>query len=63
MRHLKWDSPAERQRTANAARQAALARFAQQPRPDDPEMVARMAERVAIAEARAARQAERDAAR
>ena len=45
------------------AKQAILAKFRTAPKPDDPELQQRLAERKAIAEARDARQAERKAAK
>lgn len=53
----------DRRDDAAKAREAMLERFKSRPPPDDPEVVAKLAERRAIAEAREQRRAERDAAR
>lgn len=50
---------ADRQKTAAAAKQELLKKFKSAPAPDSPEMIAKRAERVAVAEAREARHAER----
>lgn len=53
----------DRQANSAAAKKALLERFKARPGPDDPVMQQRRAERQAIAEARAARDAEKAAAR
>lgn len=53
----------DRQANSAAAKQALLARFKARPGPDDPIMQQRRAEREAVATARAARDAEKAAAR
>jgi hypothetical protein len=53
----------DRQANSAAAKQALLARFKARPGPDDPVMQQRRAERQAIADARAVRDAEKAAAR
>jgi len=53
----------DRAKAAAAAKQAALEKFRAKPAPDDPAVLARQAERQAIAEARAQRAAEREVAR
>lgn len=53
----------DRREDAANARKAMLERFKARPAVDDPDMVAKAAERAAIAEAREKRQAEREAAR
>ena len=53
----------DRMGTAAAAKNAAIERFRTLPGPDDPAVAARRATRVAIAEAREVRSAERQAAR
>ena len=50
----------ERRNAAAAAKKAALEKFRAQPKPDDPEVLARIAERKAISDAREARAAERE---
>ncbi len=50
---------AERRDSANAAKQALLERFKTRPAADDPAVIARQAERKAILEARAIREAEK----
>lgn len=50
---------AERRQNADEARKALLEKFKSKPAADDPEVLAKQAERKAIAEARAAREAER----
>lgn len=54
---------ADRQANSANAKKALLERFKSRPGPDDPVMVQRRAERQAVAEARAAREAEKEAAR
>lgn len=61
MRHPNDNSFAERRKTADSAKRQLLAKFASAPKPTDPEMQERLAAREAIASARAARRAERDA--
>lgn len=58
----KFDNRSFADRAANSAKakEELLAKFAARPKPDDPVMVERQKERQAIAEARDARQAERD---
>ena len=53
----------ERRNSAAAAKQAALEKFRAQPKPDDPEVLARIAERKAIGDARDARAADRELVR
>lgn len=53
----------DRREHAANARAAMLERFRSRPAADDPEMVAKQAERKAVAEAREQRRAEREAAR
>lgn len=53
----------DRRRDAAEARQALLAKFRAAPGPDDPVMIEKRRERQAIANARAARQAENERAR
>ena len=50
----------ERRKTAAEAKLRLLKKFRAAPKPDDPEMLAKRAERVAIAAAREARHAERE---
>ena len=50
----------ERRNAANEAKKALLARFNSRPAEDDPEVLARKAERQAILEARAIREAEKE---
>jgi hypothetical protein len=50
----------ERRNAANEAKKALLARFKSRPAEDDPEVLARKAERRAILEARAIREAEKE---
>lgn len=53
----------DRRDDAANARKAMLERFKARPPADDPDLLAKQAERVAIAEARSERQAEREAAK
>ncbi|HZH46498.1 MAG TPA: DUF6481 family protein, partial [Roseococcus sp.] len=66
MATYKPDNANDRQTAAAQARRALIEKFRNQPKADDPEVVARAMERKAVAEARdqraADRQAERDAA-
>jgi hypothetical protein len=50
----------ERRNAANEAKQALLAKFKSRPAQDDPAVLARQAERKAVLEARAIRQAEKE---
>jgi Family of unknown function (DUF6481) len=59
MRGYKDQDMKERLARAAEARQKALEKFKARPAPDDPEVIARAAERKAIAEAREAREKER----
>jgi hypothetical protein len=59
----KTATVADRLTTAAKAKQEMLERFRARPKADDPEMLAKQAERMAIAEARDARNAERRAAK
>ncbi len=63
MKHPKGTGLEDRQKAAAAAKLQMLKKFKAAPRPDDPEMIAKRAERVAIAEAREARRAERERAK
>lgn len=62
MRSFKAKSLTDRLSDSVAAKQAMLQKFRAQPGPDDPAVIARAAERKAIAEARAAREAAKVAA-
>jgi hypothetical protein len=53
----------DRRETAESARKAMLERFKARPPADDPDLVAKQAERIAVAEAREKRRAEREALR
>jgi hypothetical protein len=53
----------DRRETAQSAKQAMLERFKARPPADDPELLAKQAERAAVAEARQKRRAEREAIR
>ena len=57
--HNKFDNFGDRLTSAANARKAALEKFRAQPGPDDPAVQERMAAQKAIADARAARMAER----
>ena len=61
MKGFKEKSFSERRSAATDARQAALERFRARPAQDDPEVVKRKVERLALAEARAKREEERRA--
>ena len=61
--HNKFDDFGDRLATAANARKTALEKFRAQPAPDDPVVLERLAAQKAVAEARAARAAERKAAR
>lgn len=61
MRHPSDNSFSERRKSADNAKRKLLAKFASAPKPTDPEMQERLVAREAIALARAARRAERDA--
>jgi hypothetical protein len=63
MKVFKEKTFADRLQEAANARKAALERFKARPAPDDPEVVKRRQERMAIAAAREAREAERKAAK
>jgi hypothetical protein len=63
LRHPNDNGFAERRKTAENAKRQLLAKFASAPKPTDPEMQERLAAREAIAAARTARRAERDALR
>ena len=60
MRHLKEGDFSERRKTALEAKKQLLEKLKNAPKPDDPEMVAKRAERAAIAAAREERRAERE---
>jgi len=53
----------ERRKAAQEARQAQLEKFRAQPKPDDPKVAEKIAERAAVMQARETRLAERKAAR
>ncbi|GHD14915.1 DUF6481 family protein [Tianweitania populi] len=59
MARFKEQDFADRQKAANEAKQAMLARFKAKPAEDDPAVLARKAERQAIVEARAKREEEK----
>lgn len=59
MRGFKEESLSERLERAAKARQAIIAKFKSQPGPNDPDVVRRREEQIAIAEARKAREAEK----
>ncbi|MBW6425338.1 hypothetical protein KX729_28305 [Rhizobium sp. XQZ8] len=61
MRHPDDNSFAQRRKSADNAKRELLAKFASAPKPTDPAMQERLAEREAISAARIARRAERDA--
>jgi hypothetical protein len=61
MKGFKEKSFSDRLSAAHEARQAALEKFKSRPAADDPEMIRRREERLALAEARAKREAERRA--
>jgi hypothetical protein len=61
MRGFKEKTFKDRLSEAQSARQAALERFKARPNPDDPEVIRRREERLAIAQAREVRDAERKA--
>jgi hypothetical protein len=61
MKGFKEKSFSDRLSAAHEARQAALEKFKSRPAQDDPEMIRRREERLALAEARAKREAERRA--
>lgn len=63
LRNSSNDSFAERRKTAADAKRQLLAKFASAPKPDDPAMQERRAARDAVAIAREARRAEREALR
>jgi hypothetical protein len=63
MKGFKDKGFAERLSAAASARQAALERFRARPGPDDPEVIKRREERLAVARAREVREAERKAAK
>src|ERR1700727_2587433 len=63
MKPNKIDSFGDRQTASAAAKEALLKRFRAQPAPDSPEVQERLAAQKAIAEAREARPAERNAIR
>lgn len=63
MKGYKEKTFSDRLSAAASARQSALERFRSQPGPDDPAVIKRREERMAIAAARAAREAERRAIR
>ncbi|HEY4202510.1 MAG TPA: DUF6481 family protein [Devosiaceae bacterium] len=59
MKQLKDNSFEERRKASLEAKKQLLKKFEAAPKPDDPEMLAKRAEREAIARAREERQAER----
>jgi membrane protein involved in colicin uptake len=61
MKGYKEKSFSDRLSASQQARQSILEKFKSRPSPDDPEMIRRREERMAIAEARARREAERRA--
>lgn len=61
MRHLNTNGFTERRTAAAEAKRQLLAKFASAPKATDPEMQERLAAREAVAVARRARRAERDA--
>jgi hypothetical protein len=63
MKGYKEKSFSDRLSAAQQARQAVLEKFKSRPGPDDPEVIRRREERLALAEARAKREAERQAIR
>ena len=63
MSFQKDQNPTDRLATAAKARQAMLEKFKAKPGPDDPDFLARQAERIRLAEEREARIAERRAAK
>lgn len=63
MKNLKEADFAERRKTALAAKLQLLEKHRQAPKPDDPEVIARRAERLALAESREARRREREQAK
>jgi len=63
MKHLKQGDFDERRKAAAEAKKKLLEKLKNGPKADDPEVIARRAERVAIAEAREARRVEREAAK
>src|SRR5947208_9821302 len=63
MRGFKEPDFADRQKAAQRAKQNLLNKFRAQPGPDDPAVAARLAERAAVAAARAKAQEARDAAK
>lgn len=60
MKHVKGTGLDERRKAASEAKMQLLSKFKAAPKPDDPEMLAKRAEREAIAAAREARRAERE---
>ena len=60
MRQLRENSFSERQKASADAKKQLLSKFKTAPKPDDPSMVAKRAEREAIAAAREARRVERE---
>ena len=63
MRDVRGNSLNDRLQNKMQAKQALLDRLSKMPKPDDPEVVARKAERAAAAERRRIAKAEREAAR
>ncbi|MFT7574957.1 MAG: hypothetical protein ACI9XZ_001328 [Alphaproteobacteria bacterium] len=63
MRNLKGNSLNDRLENKNLAKQALLERLKKMPKPDDPEVIARKAERAAAAERRRVAKVEREAAK
>ncbi|MBX5235746.1 hypothetical protein HJC02_26300 [Rhizobium sp. NLR4a] len=61
MKHPSDNSFSERRKSAESARRQLIAKFESAPKPTDPVMQERLAAREAIASARTARRAERDA--
>lgn len=60
MRNQRENSFSDRRKTADAAKKKLLKKFEAAPKPDDPEMLAKRAEREAIAVAREQRRVERE---
>ncbi|OWO92302.1 MULTISPECIES: DUF6481 family protein [Rhizobium] len=61
MKHQSDNSFSERRKSAESARRQLIAKFESAPKPTDPVMQERLAAREAVASARTARRAERDA--
>lgn len=63
MRDVRGNSLSDRMQNKAQAKQALLERLSKMPKPDDPEVLARKAERAAAAERRRKEKAEREAAK